>query len=673
MRAIKIPLWWCSNCNIPLREPRCSRCGSAGTRVNLTDPGDIRPAFEGDLAFISEALLNEFGDSSIEKLLGISEGSTFLNKVPFIDDMKEVIVGGVIVGRLFFDIKSMKWRWRLSESSAQVLVDNGKVDYVVRDRVKPLEVIKCGGPEGSQLPVVDGRGKPIALAVCRGGFFRVQKVFRGTPCYPITKPRASLADVLKGNEYRLRRLVSLAASKAYSLSEKLRKPLVASYSGGKDSLVSLHVCLEVGFEPRILFNDTGLELPDTLSNVKEVSKLFSLELDYVSSGDAFWRALDTFGPPAKDYRWCCKVIKLAPIAKYYRENYPSGALVIVGQRAYESLHRFRSGYLWRNKWLPSVLNMSPIQEWDQLTEWLYIFERQLPYNTLYKRGFDRLGCYLCPAANIAEYCLIEKLYPDLWDTWVHELLKWQSATGQTYEWVKYHLWRWLGRNSPGRQRITRYLNLSGIVEGTPADAVIPLRGSRLGITVKPLEKSLTLESAFYDITTPIISQKSVLGLVISKTNHGDAILLVKPAKNSATKVLLHKNGKSAVIEGVEVADVAYNLVKLVSRWYKCVKCGNCSFWCPSNAVTVAEGRPKVDQRKCSSCRICLEVCPIASVYVDKLERYKLGYVFEPKKKKEVRFVLELYKAITMKNVLKTSSEVSYDSNLETLNLFLELE
>lgn len=667
---MRIPLWWCTNCNIPLREPQCSRCGSGGARTDLTDPGDIRPAFEGDLAYISEALHTEFGDKGIESLLGIGSGQAFLNKVPFIDDMKEVIVGGTVVGRLFFDIKSMGWRWRLSETSAQILVDHGKIDYVVRDKVKPLEVVNQGGPEGSQLPVINAEGRLIALAVSRGGVFRVQKVFKRAPSYPITSPRASLTDVLKGNEYRLRKLVSLATSKAYAIAGKLRKPLVASYSGGKDSLVALHVCLKAGFEPRMLFNDTGLELPDTVENVKEVSRIFGLELDYVSSGDSFWRSLNTYGPPAKDYRWCCKVVKLAPIAKYYRESYPAGALVIVGQRAYESLHRFKSGYLWRNKWLPSVLNLSPIQPWDQLTEWLYIFEHKLPYNALYNRGFDRLGCYMCPAANIAEYCLIEKLYPDLWDAWVRELMRWQKLTEQPYEWIRYHLWRWLRRDSPGRERVTGYLGITGVTEGTPADFVTPLRGRRLEIRVGSSGESLVLESASYELEEPVIAQRSVLGLEIVKTGADGSILLAKPRRTPDTRVLLRR--RNAIVEGTDAADIAYYLVKLVSRWHICVKCGNCSFWCPRNAVTIAEGRPKTDQRRCTSCGICLEVCPIASVYVDKIERYKLGYKFKPNKKAEVRLVLELYKAIGARNTGSSNSDEARD-NLEALDLFLKLE
>lgn len=630
----------------------------------------MRPAFPGDLRYVAEALHNEFGDGGIEKLLKIEEGSVFLNRAPFIDDMKEVVVGGVVVGRLYFDIESMKWRWRLSEASAQLLVDCGKLGYVVRDRVRPLEIVKQGGSEGEQLPVVRSSGELIALAVSRRGFFRVQKIFREDPGYPIDKTKASLSDILRANEYWLRRLISLASSKAYSISYKLQKPLIASYSGGKDSLVALHLCLEVGIEPKVIFNDTGLELPETINNVFEVSKRFGLALDYIDSGDSFWRAVSTFGPPAKDYRWCCKVVKLVPIARYYRKYYPEGALVIVGQRAYESLRRYRSGYLWRNKWLPSVLNMSPIQAWDQLSEWLYILKHRLPYNTLYYEGFDRLGCYLCPAANIAEYCLIQKLHPELWDAWTRELSKWQETTNQPPEWVKYHLWRWLRRDSPGRLRIVNYLRVAGVTEGTPADCSTPLRGNRTNISARHCGGSLILESAHYDLTEPVISQRAIMSLLIDGSGPDGAIKLVKTGKGSSTRILL--SARKAVIEGSEAAETAYDLVKLVSRWYKCIRCGNCSFWCPRGATSVTEDRPKVNQKTCTSCRVCLEVCPIASVYVDKVERYKLGLTYKPKKKSEARLVLELYRELNTKTSERYHDSQKLDS-LESLNFFLELE
>ncbi|MCX8184371.1 MAG: phosphoadenosine phosphosulfate reductase family protein [Sulfolobales archaeon] len=667
---MRIQLWWCRNCNIPIREPKCSKCGDNGEVVSQTDPGDIRPAFRGDLEFISKALYNEFNDLSIEKILKIEEGRVYLNRIPFIDDMKEVVVGGVVVGRLFFDIKNMDWRWRLSESSAQLLVDHGKIEYVVRDRVKPLEIVKQGGPEGSQIPVVNSSGKLSALAISRSNSYRIQKIFKKDPKLPLENPKATLSDVVKGNEYRLRRLTSLAASKTYSISRKIGKPLVVSYSGGKDSLVALSVVLKTGLEPRVLFNDTGLELSETTRNIKDVSKFFNLELDYVYSGDFFWRALELFGPPARDYRWCCKVVKLAPIARYYRKNYPNGALVVVGQRAYESLQRFKSGYLWRNKWLPQVLNMSPIQEWDQLSEWLYILKHKLPYNSLYTEGFDRLGCYLCPAANIAEYCLVEKLHPDLWSTWTREILRWQKLTAQPVEWSKYHLWRWLKKDSPGRQRICRYLRIADISEGTPTDTSTPTRGSRLGITMRVSADTITLESALYSLVEPVIQQRTILGLNTSTAKADGSITLTKTGKRSNTEVLLYE--RRAIVVGEDSIYIAYDIVKLTSRWYVCVRCGNCLFWCPSKAISISRDRLKVDLSRCRSCRVCLEVCPISSIYVDKIERYKLGYPFKLRKRVDVELVLELYREIGLKNSTTTSNNEILN-NLEGLNFFLELE
>jgi len=84
------------------------------------------------------------------------------------------------------------------------------------------------------------------------------------------------------------------------------RPLLVSFSGGKDSLVALHLTLKLGLDPIVVFNDTGLELPETVETVYRTVERYGLRLEVASAGDAFWRAVEFFGPPAKDYRWCCK-------------------------------------------------------------------------------------------------------------------------------------------------------------------------------------------------------------------------------------------------------------------------------------------------------------------------------------------------------------------------------
>jgi len=147
----------------------------------------------------------------------------------------------------------------------------------------------------------------------------------------------------------------------------------------------------------VIFNDTGLEMPETLRNVEEVSRYYGYTLNVASAGDIFWRAVEIFGPPGKDYRWCCKITKLVPIAKLTRAKWPSGALNIVGQRAYESLDRAKSPLVWRNKWIPHMISTTPIQYWSQLSTWL--ISSSINYHTISytkKGSIDSAVIYVHP-------------------------------------------------------------------------------------------------------------------------------------------------------------------------------------------------------------------------------------------------------------------------------------
>ncbi|MFN3267878.1 MAG: 4Fe-4S binding protein, partial [Zestosphaera sp.] len=58
-------------------------------------------------------------------------------------------------------------------------------------------------------------------------------------------------------------------------------------------------------------------------------------------------------------------------------------------------------------------------------------------------------------------------------------------------------------------------------------------------------------------------------------------------------------------------------VKLGIRWLKCVSCLSCVSWCPRNAIKIVDGKPRVDSSKCSGCGVCVDVCPIAEMLVEK--------------------------------------------------------
>ncbi len=72
----------------------------------------------------------------------------------------------------------------------------------------------------------------------------------------------------------------------------------------------------------LLFVNTGLEFPETVSYVHGFARKHGLKLLEADAGESFWEQVDTFGPPAKDFRWCCKVCKLAPADRDDRAQLP---------------------------------------------------------------------------------------------------------------------------------------------------------------------------------------------------------------------------------------------------------------------------------------------------------------------------------------------------------------
>ena len=185
-------------------------------------------------------------------------------------------------------------------------------------------------------------------------------------------------------------------------------PVAVSISGGKDSLATLLLVLEAGIRPKLIFTNTGLEFPETVENVKRTAEKYDLEIYIGEAGDAFWRALEHFGPPAKDFRWCCKTCKLGPTASMIRQHFPDGVLSFIGQRQYESAQRYEKGNIWENPWVPGQIGASPIQNWPALLVWLYIFQQKGDYNPLYERGMERIGCWLCPASDLGEMEEVQK-------------------------------------------------------------------------------------------------------------------------------------------------------------------------------------------------------------------------------------------------------------------------
>ena len=601
----KAHIYWCPNCNVPLLKNYCAKCGGVGVKVLISSPGDCRFAFREDIKHIRLALLNETGENSFEKIVGAGK-IVVLNKVRYIDFMCEVIVDGMRLGKVYYDPLLGKWRFRWCYYGAKKALEYGLAEYIKVENIKRVRegyIIKkhVDGRKEQQYIITDRSGEPIGVAYTTRIGIRVRDVFKEKDIIECSGKTATIDDVIKANIHHLRRIEGKAIIILKQITSKLNLPLIASYSGGKDSSTALHLALEAGLDPLVVYNDTGIEIPELRDFVfKQVEKL-GVKVKVLEAKDAFWRNVDFYGPPAVDYRWCTVLLKLSPTSKFVREYFPMGVLCIDGRRRLESASRARETRLRRSRRIPLIISLSPIVEWNQLEEWLYIFWRKIDYCKLYELGFGRLGCYLCPNCALVEFKYVERKYPELWNKWLSKLEYWRRKLDYSEEWITLGLWRYHG----------------------PTTAMMDIlsHAGRKLMSWQDKFKAYLHYISHYSRDRDILKIKFKVPLLLEKIastleafnwkckfTHGNILIAEKD-------YLYAKISDVGMVETNSASNILVELLSAIYQNIACRKCKLCYLWCPESAISFKDGERKINLKQCTHCMICLLVCPLASIFV----------------------------------------------------------
>ena len=641
----EMSLRWCPTCDLPIVEQRtCSLCGGATDVVKYTPPGDVRPAFEADIELTRNIIASQFGPEASRALLppGIL---VVLNSLPALDRMDEVIVRGRVLGNLKYDIVKRSYSFiprnyglHLLEghiSNAVIVVDDDAVPFIEKGAscLAPGITKVIGEFEhGSEVLVTDGQGRILMSGQAQSSASEMRDQRRGMAVksrrrkkvekLPIVAPSSTDAGptgwdaAVKANADVLESKVEKAKRFIQRVMRETHLPAAVSYSGGKDSLVTLLLVMEAGLRPDIMFIDTGIELPETLENVEQVVSEYGLNLVTIGAGDGFFRALRYFGPPSKDFRWCCKICKLGPATRLIRERYPDGLLSFIGQRRYESRQRMEKGNRWKNPWVPNQEGVSPIQDWNALTVWLYLFSRKAPYNRAYEWGMERIGCWLCPASDMADLRRIREMYDEA-GRFFDFLSGWAGREGYSDDWTDMGLWRW--KKYPGtvfqkleneglsgddlrRERVLERAETGTVDE---AIAVVDQKADEDGYSIVcKLEEGVREEEAYRLLP--------VLGAVSRAGKGGIRVKLVAGGLISVET----RNFRIRANDLRHAERILADIRAVAKRGIHCLGCGVCTGRCPTGAlsmVTCEEGdRVGLDESLCTSCRSCLGPCPVES-------------------------------------------------------------
>lgn len=612
----KLTLYWCDSCNVPVLGKKCARCGSPTRYVDCTPPGDIRPAFPFDIELINKAIDDSFGHSNLipaDKLV-------VLNKAPYEDRLDEIFVDGRMFGALRFDPYRLKWMFMPRSFSAKQM--HATKGFVIADKgaEKPLlgssnmlgpGVVDCD--ENIKIDdevIVFLEGRPIAVGrakmtgadmkQCKKGV-AVKVRWNGYDYNPVLKGGQTWHDAVDANHEYLASIEGEALGFIRKATDQFKLPVTISYSGGKDSLATLLLVKKAITDFDVLYINTGLEFPETTQNVHDVVAQYGLKLK-TARAESFWDAAPKFGPPSVEARWCCKVCKLGPITDLIENSYPAGCLTFIGQRRYESEVRAKSQRIWHNPWVGNQVSASPIQHWTALHIWLYLFREKAQFNPLYGRGFDRIGCWLCPSASLADYEFVKAQYPDLWERWESFLLDYGKKVGYPPEYVKYGLWRW--RRLPKQWEELR--KVLGIELTEPAETTGELSFSMVAGYRPCKDGSATAEGNF---NMPL-DLESIEGYLrpIGDIKGTEGMLFVSRDGES-----LQVYATGTVVARAKDKDSASDLMTLaeksIRRGMLCVGCGVCVGACPINAITKESHRVTVSEA-CTACGECVDKCPL---------------------------------------------------------------
>jgi cysteine desulfurase/selenocysteine lyase len=453
---VKKILYWCDHCNVPLIGRTCA-CGQEGKKIPLLQPYDVRPALVADATLIRNLVHERFGSVPLPKIM-------LLNKTGGIDRADLVITNGERFGWLTFDPVSRRFSFDIAPGALPYLIQH--VTCAIIDLEKHTNVSRDQGRIGGKrlslnLKVPDGtvivkyRHK-YGTGMVKGGFIKIKEI---VPVEERTPPDPDWDVAIEKNRYHLKNLERNAIRTIrHHLND--RPTINVSFSGGKDSTAVLHLARKAGVN-KAFFIDTGIEFSETVAFVKAQG------VEIIPPIGDFWQAAEKAGPPGKDHRWCCKLLKMRPLKLYLATVGP--CVTVQGNRWYESWNRAVLEETSQNPDNPLQMNISPIRNWRALEVFLYLWWQKVLVNPLYERGIERIGCYPCPSMLESEYELLKELHPEYVRRWTDVIERWATKKGLPEEYCSWGLWRW--KSLPPKMR--QLCNLKGIALNDD-DTVMPV-------------------------------------------------------------------------------------------------------------------------------------------------------------------------------------------------------
>lgn len=373
---------------------------------------------------------------------------------------------------------------------------------------------------------------------------------------------------------------------------------ISSFSGGKDSQVVLDLVTRVipSDDLIVIYSDTGYELPSSIDFYRKIEEYYKSKYPgikfYLSKNHqdilSYW---DKMGAPSRMHRWCCGVMKTAPLYRLLKQIHGTGkqpnVLAFEGVRAEESEQRSQYERVGVGVKHNNVLNVRPIFEWNSTEIYLYILLHDLFMNEAYRKGLARVGCAICPFSSEWSEHIVGKVYPASINKFIEHLrykMPILSITKQKdqEDYIKYGNWK---KRAGGKTSNVEGAAINFVSTNPDFKAEITNPKEDLIKWLIPVGK-YSIEEVQGTITKGTIRYGSSLyPFEINQVNNGHGLTFT--VQNAGNDVVFMSLLKRACYKATY-----------------CIHCEFCEVECPTGALSVVP-IVKIDTNKCVHCHKCL--------------------------------------------------------------------
>lgn len=268
------------------------------------------------------------------------------------------------------------------------------------------------------------------------------------------------------------------------------KPLVCTYSGGKDSDVMLELFKRSGIPFEVHNSHTTADAPQTVRHIRKVFRELELqgihcEIEmptYKGERTSMWKLIpQKLMPPTRLVRYCCSILKETGCVNRYiatgvrwdesKARSDRAEFEKVGKTKKEA-EQFDTVILMNDNTASRRMTelcmqkhkmiVNPIIDWTHKDIWDFIHSENIKTCDLYKMGYDRVGCIGCPMAGklrwkqFNDFPKYKKMYMDAFGKMIKERKKrnlkcqWNNAEDVFMWWME-------DENIPGQMKIEDFI------------------------------------------------------------------------------------------------------------------------------------------------------------------------------------------------------------------------